>query len=115
MNLSGKWKIKTKVNEVTGKVSYRTIVTTKLQDGTTDFLTIFLNLVKDAKYKGIDNDQYIEVKPGDAWLSFYKGKDENGNDMTTLTAVVKDFNIVEENENTVEVNEIQENDDDLPF
>lgn len=111
MNLSGKWKIKASVNDVTGKISYRTTVSAKDKDGNTDFYTMFLNLVGDAKFKPIDNDMFIIVKPNDAWLSFFK-KNEGGHQMV---AVVKDFEYENEEIESNRFNNQISGDDDLPF
>lgn len=106
MNLSGKWKIKASFNEATGKISYRTSITQKNMDGETEFYTVFLNLVKDAKYKAINDNQYIIVKPEDAWLSFYKKSDGT----QQIVAMVKDFEYEEGAETNQGIS-----DDDLPF
>ena len=107
MNLSGKWKIKAKVNEVTGKVSYRTSLVQKDKDGKAEFYTVFLNLVKDARNKAIDDNQYIIVKPENAWLGFYRKDNE-----TQIVANVMDFDYAD-----LEGFEIKQEDtgDDLPF
>ena len=105
MNLSGKWKIRTKANEMTGKVSYRTVLTTKDMEGNTQYHAIFLSLVGDAKNKPIDDGTYINVKPENAWLSFYR-KDEKDE----VIAMVKDFDYEE-----VQTTQGSYEDDDLPF
>lgn len=106
MNLSGRWKIRVKANDVTGKVSYRTSIVQRDLEGNTDFYTIFLNLVKDAKNMGITDGQYIVVEPEDAWLGFYKKDNE-----THLVANVKRFSYADED---IEMNVVDTNDD-LPF
>ena len=106
MNLSGRWKIRVKANEVTGKVSYRTTIVQRDLEGNTDFYTIFLNLVKDAKNKAIYDNQYIIVKPEDAWLGFYRKDNE-----TQIIAYVKDFEYDESEVNITNA----EDDDSLPF
>lgn len=107
MNLSGKWKIRAKVNEVTGKVSYRTSIAQKNKDGEAEFYTMFLNLVKDAKNKPIDDNSYIIVKPENAWLGFYRKDNE-----TQLVANVMDFDYADLE--GFQVNQVN-TDDDLPF
>lgn len=87
MNLSGKWKIRTKVNEQSGKISYRTVLTTKDMEGNTEYYSVFLSLVGEAKFKGIDDNTYIIVKPENSWLSFYRKSETE----TQIVAVVKDF------------------------
>lgn len=106
MNLSGKWKIRAKVNEVTGRVSYRTVLTTKDMEGNTSYHSMFLTLVGDAKNKPIDDGTYINVKPENAWLSFYRKDDKD-----EVIAMVKDFDYEEVQETTQGSYE----DDDLPF
>lgn len=106
MNLSGKWKIKAKLNEETGKTSYRTILTSKNKEGETEYFSVFLTLVGAAKNKPIENDTYIIVDPQNAWLSFYGEKDNQ-----TITAMVKDFDYDEQ----PVVEETWIGDDDLPF
>ena len=105
MNLSGKWKIRTKVNEITGRVSYRTILTTKDMEGNNEYHAIFLNLVGEAKNKPIDDGTYITVKPENAWLSFYRKDDKD-----EVIAMVKDFEYDEAPQATT-----GDSDDDLPF
>ena len=106
MNLSGKWKIRTKVNEVTGRISYRTTITTKDINGNTEYHAIFLNLVGEAKNKPIDDGTYINVKPENAWLGFYRK-----NESDELVAMVKDFDYEEAQEPEF----TSDSDDDLPF
>lgn len=106
MNLSGKWKIRTKVNEMTGKVSYRTVLTTKNIEGETEYYSVFLTLVGDAKNKPIDDNTYIIVKPENAWLSFYKRSETDAQ----ITAMVKDFEYDEAPQTTT-----GDSEDDLPF
>lgn len=113
MNLSGKWKIKTSVNETTGKISYRTNISTKDMEGNSEFYSVYINLVGDAKFKPIDNDMFIIVKPEDAWLSFFNKK-EGGHQMV---AVVKNFEYENESEDTSDraFNNQIDSDDSLPF
>ena len=113
MNLSGKWKIKTYVNEVTGKISYRTVITAKDMQGNAEFYTIFLNLVGEAKYKGIDDGTFIIVEPDDAWLSFYRKNDKE----TQMVAMVKNFEYEKESDDTSDraFNNQIDGDDGLPF
>lgn len=106
MNLSGKWKIRTKVNEITGKISYRTVLTAKDVEGNTEYHAIFLTLVGDAKNKPIDDGTYITVKPENAWLSFYRKDDKD-----EVIAIVKDFDYEEAQETPQGSYE----GDDLPF
>lgn len=111
MNISGKWKIKAKENEITKKMSYRTTITSKDLDGTVEFYTIFLQLVGEAKNKPIENDSYIIVKPENAWLSFFKKEDK-----TEIVAIVRDFEYEPvQSEQTFNSNDDDSNDDDLPF
>lgn len=107
MNLSGKWKIRTKVNEITGRVSYRTILTAKDMEGNNEYHAIFLSLVGEAKNKPIDDGTYIIVKPENAWLSFYRKDDKD-----ELTAIVKDFDYEETQETPTFTSDSE---DDLPF
>ena len=108
MNISGKWKIRTKVNDVTGKISYRTSITAKDMNGNTEFYTIFLSLVKDAKNKGINDGDYIIVKPENAWLNFYRKTNDDKD--TQIVAVVQDFEYAD----NPEFKETPKSDD-LPF
>lgn len=112
MNISGKWKIRTKVNETTGKISYRTTITTKDIEGNTEYYTIFLSLVGDAKFKGIDDNSFIIVKPENAWLSFYRKSETE----TQIVAIVKDFEYENEQEDSLDrAFNNQTSGDDLPF
>jgi hypothetical protein len=115
MNLSGKWLVRAKINDETGKVSYRTTIVNKTMDGEKEYATIFLNLVKDAKDKPIDDKTYIEVKPENAWLGFYKIKNDKGEEETIFVAKVKDFEMGETLEDAKVEIEPVEDDDDLPF
>lgn len=95
MNLSGKWKIKTNFNEQTGKTTYRTVLVNKTIDGTPTYASVFIDFVGNAKDKPIENDMWIEVKPENAWLSFYKTI-KDGKEIVTFNAKVKDFEISEQ-------------------
>ena len=106
MDVIGRAKIKAKVNEVTNKISYRIVQTAKNQTGETIFASMFVNFVGEAKYKPVDNDQYINIKKG--FLSFRN--DAEGK--TVWNLVIQDFDY-EEGNNT-EFNPI-DMDDDLPF
>lgn len=104
-------KIKAKVNEVTGAISYRTVFTSKKQDGNTFFASMFVNFVQEAKNKPVDNDSYIFIKSG--FLSPRETKDGK----TEWNLVVQDFDY---DESTPSVEPSQEfsttyEDDDLPF
>lgn len=114
MNLSGKWKIRTSVNENTGKISYRTTLMAKRIDGEPEYYTIFLSLVGEAKFKGIDDNSFIIVKPENAWLSFYRKNETE----TQMVAMVKDFEVESEAQDTSDKavnNQINSFGDDLPF
>lgn len=107
-NVSGKWKIRVKVNNETEKISYRTTLVQKDKDGKAEFYTVFLNLLDAAKNKPIDDGQYIIVGPKDAWLGFYR---KEGTE-TLLVANVKNFEYADLE--GFEVNQVN-TDDDLPF
>lgn len=109
MNITGKIKVKAKVNEWNGSISYRTVLSNKRQDGETEFMSIFINLVKDAKNKPIDNDSYINVKSG--FLTF--SKDKEGKDI--LRIVISDFDYEEEMQGNESFNAGETYDDGLPF
>lgn len=111
MNLSGRWKIRATVNENTGKISYRTVLSTKKLDGTYEYYTMFVNFVGEAKYKVVDDNIFINVEPDDAWLSFYRKSE----DESQMVAMVKDFKFDEEL-GKVEAQPVETySDDDLPF
>ena len=105
-------KIKAKVNEVTGAISYRTVFTSKKQDGETFFASMFVNFVQEAKNKPVDNDSYIYIKSG--FLSPRETKDGK----TEWNLVIQDFDYdTAEQESTIIQNEFfgVSSDDDLPF
>lgn len=103
---TGQRKIKSKINEATGNVTYRTIFTDKNQNGETIFGTMFVNFVGEAKNKPVDNDDVIDITK-----SFIKPRqDANGNIQWIL--VVQDFDYTTP---SGEIFGVTDSDDDLPF
>ena len=108
MNISGNVKVKAKVNDMTGFISYRTVFTNKKADGETEFASMFINFVGEARNKPVDNDQMILVKKG--FIAFKN--DSEGKAVWNL--VVQDFDYQEDVAKSV-INETFNIDDDLPF
>ena len=100
-------KVKAKVNEKTGRVSYRTVFTNRSQNGETEFASMFIRFVKGAKDTVLDDNTYIKIKDG--FLSF--NLDENGRANWVL--VIADFDI--DNESSEFASNDNYSDDDLPF
>lgn len=104
-------KVKAKVNEVTGNVSYRTVFSNKKADGTTYFASMFINFAQEAKNKPVDNDSYIFIKNG--FISPREAKDGK----TEWNLVILDFDY-DESEPSAEPSQefsASYDDDDLPF
>ena len=80
-------KVKAKVNETTGRISYRTVFTNRSQNGETEFASMFIRFVKGAKDTVLDDNTYIKIKDG--FLSFNLG--ENGK--VNWVLVIADFDI----------------------
>lgn len=95
-------KVKAKVNEKTGNISYRTVFTNKNKNGETEFASMFIRFVKNAKDTVLDDNTYIKIKDG--FISF--NIDENNK--TNWVLVIADFDIDERSQN-------MGSDDDLPF
>jgi hypothetical protein len=105
-------KVKAKVNEVTGNISYRTVFSNKNPDGTTFFASMFINFAQEAKNKPVDNDSYIFIKNG--FISPREGKDGK----TEWNLVILDFDYDESTpseEPSQEFAPTYSDDDDLPF
>ncbi len=122
MNISGKIKVRAKVNEITGSVSYRTTLVNTRQDGEKEFMTIFLNLIKEAKNKPIDDNSYIDIKNG--FLAFNTQTtdkvDKNTGakvkvDESVVKLVISDFDYIEEMQGFESLNAGETYDDGLPF
>ena len=101
-------KVRAKVNENTGKVSYRTVFTNKSPTGETQFASMFIRFVKDAKDAVLDDNTYIKIKNG--FISFNR---DNTTGKDNWVLVISDFEIDDSRQST-NVNEV-DLDDDLPF
>ena len=105
-------KVKAKVNEVTGNISYRTVFSNKNADGTTFFASMFINFAQDAKNKPVDNDSYIFIKNG--FISPRETKDGK----TEWNLVILDFDY-DESTPSGDTSQVfaptYSDDDDLPF
>lgn len=97
-------KVKVKVNETTGRTSYRTVFSNKREDGSREYASMFIRFIKDAKNKIVENDTYIKIKEG--FLSFNM---INGTPNWTL--VISDFDYSEPREETFD----DYSEEDLPF
>lgn len=100
-------KVKAKLNEKTGRISYRTVFTNKSPEGETQFASMFIRFVKNAKDTVLDDNTYIKIKDG--FISFNTDSDGKVN----WVLVVSDFDIDDRKKN-IEVNEFDQSDD-LPF
>lgn len=111
MEIRGKIKVKVKVNEITNKTTFRTVLTNKKSDGETEFASLFINFAgqaRDLSY-GIQNDDFIVIQKG--FLAF--SNDENGKSIFKL--IIQEFNFEESQK--ANANDIfgTSDDDDLPF
>jgi hypothetical protein len=97
-------KVKVKVNEITGRTSYRTVFTNKTPTGNTEFASMFIRFVKDAANKAIEDNTYINIKDG--FISF--NTDSEGK--VNWVLVITDFDYADNKETSNDFSE-----DDLPF
>ena len=98
-------RVKTKVNEQTGKTSYRTVFSTKTIEGNKVYKSMFIRFINKAKNMIVENDQFINIIDG--FISFNLDKDGK----ETWVLVISDFDYNENSSN----NEFDYSDDDLPF